>query len=150
MTNYIHPDISKQETATQPGNNNDTYEVLENEYADLLPFPDNMDSGESSGSRCPQQTALSPSGTELLPPHHVLVKCHLYDNPAKCRLWDKYQILKVAEEEAAELNHNSWLETVWLYDRVRQLETVLKENGIPLPPEEEWPFEGHSVSGTDK
>ena len=80
----------------------------------------------------------------------MLVKCHLYDTPAKCRLWDKYQNLKVVEEEASELAYNSWLETAWLYDRVRQLETVLKENGIPLPPEEDWPFEGHSDSRTDE
>lgn len=107
MTNYNQPAIPKQETTAQSCNNNDTCEVLENEYADLLPFPDGDDTGESSDSLCPRQSAASPSGTQLLPPHHVLVKCHLYDTPAKCRLWDKYQNLKVVEEEASELAYNS-------------------------------------------
>ena len=140
-----YPAEVRQDTSAQPGNH-DTYDVLADEYADLLPFSGGDDSGELSGGRFQQQNAVAPSGAKLLPPHHVLVKCHLYDNPEKCRLWDKYQNLRVAEEEAAEFTNNSWLETAWLYNRVHQLETVLKDNGITLPPEEDWPFEGHSIN----
>ena len=54
-------------------------------------------------------------------------------NNNKCVLWIDYQVAQVALLEAEELCSSNWNEINYLLDRVRLLESLLKENGINIP-----------------
>ena len=54
-------------------------------------------------------------------------------NHYRCTLWIDYQVAQVALQEAAELCTSNWNEISYLLDRVRLLESLLKENGIKIP-----------------
>ena len=54
-------------------------------------------------------------------------------NNNKCVLWIDYQVAQVALQEAEELCSSNWNEINYLLDRVKLLESLLKENGINIP-----------------
>ena len=49
-------------------------------------------------------------------------------NNNKCVLWIDYQVAQVALQEAEELCSSNWNEINYLLDRVKLLESWLKEN----------------------
>ena len=54
-------------------------------------------------------------------------------NNNKCVLWIDYQVAQVALQEAEELCSSNWNEINYLLDRVKLLESLLKENEIKIP-----------------
>ena len=54
-------------------------------------------------------------------------------NNNKCVLWIDYQVAQVALQEAEELCSSNWNEISYLLDRVKLLESLLKENEIKIP-----------------
>ena len=54
-------------------------------------------------------------------------------NYNKCALWIDYQVAQVALQEAEELCSSNWNEINYLLDRVKLLESLLKENEIKIP-----------------
>ena len=56
-----------------------------------------------------------------------------FNHNSKCALWIDYQIVQVALQEAEELCTSNWIENSYLLDRVKLLESLLKENGINVP-----------------
>ena len=54
-------------------------------------------------------------------------------NNNKCVLWIDYQVAQVALQEAEELCSSNWNEINYLLDRVKVLESLLKENEIKIP-----------------
>lgn len=54
-------------------------------------------------------------------------------NYNKCPLLIDYQVAQVALEEAKELCSSNWKEIDYLLDRVRLLESLLKNHGIDIP-----------------
>ena len=54
-------------------------------------------------------------------------------NNNKCVLWINYQVAQVALQEAEELCSSNWNEINYLLDRVKLLESLLKENEIKIP-----------------
>jgi len=56
-----------------------------------------------------------------------------FNNNNKCALWIDYQVAQVALQEAEELCSSNWNEISYLLDRVKLLESLLKENGINVP-----------------
>lgn len=61
-------------------------------------------------------------------------KC-LCDRKHNCDIWLDYQVALNSLEDAEELSHQNWLEILNLHDRVCQLETFIREQGLPLPAE---------------
>ena len=59
-------------------------------------------------------------------------KCPFHHND-NCALWIDYQVAQVALKEAEELCTSNWNEISYLLDRVRLLESLLKDNGINIP-----------------
>lgn len=55
-----------------------------------------------------------------------------FDNH-KCSILIDYQVAQIALQEAAELCSSNWKEIDYLLDRVKLLESLLKENGIIIP-----------------
>ena len=116
---------------------------------ELLPFPLMNDTTEGTDNEFRPSVNSQSHGVDSAVPCHLPARCWLREDPAKCRLLPKYQAMKKENEESDALLHNDWLELSWYWTRVQQLEAALRENGIPSPPEEEWPFEGFSYSGPD-
>lgn len=56
-----------------------------------------------------------------------------FNHNNKCALWIDYQVAQVALQEAEELCTSNWNEISYLLDRVKLLESLLKENGITIP-----------------
>lgn len=54
-------------------------------------------------------------------------------NNNKCVLWIDYQVAQVALQEAEELCSSNWNEINYLLERVKLLESLLKENEIKIP-----------------
>ncbi len=54
-------------------------------------------------------------------------------NNNKCVLWIDYQVAQVALQEAEEICSSNWNEINYLLDRVKLLESLLKENEIKIP-----------------
>ncbi|MDT4376927.1 mobility-associated LCxxNW protein [Blautia coccoides] len=52
-----------------------------------------------------------------------------------CLKWTDYEVTRFELEEADELCHGNWIEIHHLQDRVNQLEQLLKDSGIEVPPE---------------
>ena len=53
----------------------------------------------------------------------------------KCINWEDYQLTRYELEEADELCHGNWIEIQHLRDYIDQLQRLLTEHGIKLPPE---------------
>lgn len=52
-----------------------------------------------------------------------------------CLKWADYQLTRYELEEADELCHGNWIEIQRLQGRVDQLELLLRNSGIEIPPE---------------
>lgn len=52
-----------------------------------------------------------------------------------CLKWTDYEITRQELEEADELCHGNWLEIQRLRDYISQLQGVLRQHGIDVPPE---------------
>lgn len=55
------------------------------------------------------------------------------DKNHSCDIWMDYQISLHSLQEAEELSHQNWLEIQHLRDRICQLETFIRTEGLPLP-----------------
>ena len=53
----------------------------------------------------------------------------------KCIKWADYEITRKKLEEADELCHGNWIEIQHLRDYIEQLQAVLEQHGIDIPPE---------------
>ena len=53
----------------------------------------------------------------------------------KCIKWEDYQLTRHELEEADELCHGNWIEIQHLRDYIDQLQRLLTEHGIEIPPE---------------
>ena len=53
----------------------------------------------------------------------------------KCIKWEDYQLTRHELEEADELCHGNWIEIQHLRDDIEQLQRLLTEHGIEIPPE---------------
>ena len=53
----------------------------------------------------------------------------------KCIKWEDYQLTRHELEEADELYHGNWIEIQHLRDYIDQLQRLLTEHGIEIPPE---------------
>ena len=53
----------------------------------------------------------------------------------KCIKWEDYQLTCHELEEADELCHGNWIEIQHLRDYIDQLQRLLTEHGIEIPPE---------------
>ena len=53
----------------------------------------------------------------------------------KCIKWEDYQLTRHELEEADELCHGNWIEIQHLRDYIDQLQRLLIEHGIEIPPE---------------
>ena len=60
--------------------------------------------------------------------------CALSKNK-KCIKWEDYQLTRHELEEADELCHGNWIEIQHLRDYIDQLQRLLTEHGIEIPPE---------------
>ena len=52
-----------------------------------------------------------------------------------CLKWTDYELTRYELEEADELCHSNWIEIQLLQERVDQLEQLLRNSGIEIPPE---------------
>lgn len=52
-----------------------------------------------------------------------------------CLKWTDYELTRYELEEADDLCHNNWIEIQHLQDRVDQLEQLLRNSEIEIPPE---------------
>lgn len=52
-----------------------------------------------------------------------------------CLKWTDYELTRYEIEEADDLCHSNWIEIQYLQDRVDQLEQLLRNSGIEIPPE---------------
>lgn len=52
-----------------------------------------------------------------------------------CLKWTDYELTRYELEEADDLCHSNWIEIQHLQDRVDQLEQLLRNSGIEIPPE---------------
>ena len=52
-----------------------------------------------------------------------------------CLKWTDYLLTRYELEEADQLCHGNWVEIQHLQDRVDQLEQLLRNSGIEIPPE---------------
>ena len=59
-------------------------------------------------------------------------KCRCNKN-CYCEVWIDYQVALNSLQEAEELAHQNWLEIQHLYDRVSQLESFIRKQGLSLP-----------------
>ena len=53
----------------------------------------------------------------------------------RCIKWVDYQLLLAELEEADELCHGNWIEIQHQRDYIDKLQSILKEQGIAVPPE---------------
>lgn len=53
----------------------------------------------------------------------------------KCIKWEDYQLTRHELEEADELCHGNLIEIQYLRDHIDQLQRLLTEHGIEIPPE---------------
>lgn len=53
-----------------------------------------------------------------------------------CLKWADYELTRFELEEADELCHGNWIEIQRLQKPVNQLEEVLRQSGIGIPPEQ--------------
>lgn len=53
----------------------------------------------------------------------------------ECIKWQDYMLTLHELKEADELCHGNWIEIERQYQRIKQLEATLRENGIPIPEE---------------
>lgn len=51
-----------------------------------------------------------------------------------CLKWSDYELTRYELEEADELCHGNWIEIQHLQNRVNQLEQLLRDAGIEVPP----------------
>ena len=58
-----------------------------------------------------------------------------FSNNKKCIKWEDYQLTCHELEEADELYHGNWIEIQHLRDYIDQLQRLLTEHGIEIPPE---------------
>jgi hypothetical protein len=52
-----------------------------------------------------------------------------------CLKWTDYELTRYELEEADDLCHSNWIVIQYLQDRVDQLEQLLRNSGIEIPPE---------------
>lgn len=52
-----------------------------------------------------------------------------------CLKWSDYELTRYELAEADELCHGNWIEIQRLQDRVNQLEQLIRDSGIEVPPE---------------
>lgn len=52
-----------------------------------------------------------------------------------CLKFADYEVTRFELEEADELCHGNWIEIQQLQDRINQLEQLLRDSGIEIPPE---------------
>lgn len=52
-----------------------------------------------------------------------------------CLKWTDYELTRYELEEADDLCHSNWIEIQHLQDRVDQLEQLLRNSRIEIPPE---------------
>lgn len=52
-----------------------------------------------------------------------------------CLKWTDYEVTRLELEEADALCHGNWIEIQNLQDRINQLEELLRQSGIDIPPE---------------
>lgn len=52
-----------------------------------------------------------------------------------CLKWTDYELTRYELEEAEDLCHSNWIEIQHLQDRVDQLEQLLRNSRIEIPPE---------------
>lgn len=52
-----------------------------------------------------------------------------------CLKWTDYELTRHELKEADELCHGNWIEIQHLQERVEQLEQLLRDSGIEIPPE---------------
>lgn len=57
------------------------------------------------------------------------------DKKHYCDVWMDYQVSLHSLQEAEEVSHQNWLEIQHLHDRICQLETLIRADGLPLPEE---------------
>lgn len=55
------------------------------------------------------------------------------DKNHSCDIWMDYQISLHSLQEAEELSYQNWLEIQHLRDRICQLETFIRTEGLPFP-----------------
>lgn len=63
---------------------------------------------------------------------HFVINEYPFNYNSKCDLWIDYQVARATLQEAEELCTSNWNEISYLLDRVKLLESLLKENGINI------------------
>ena len=58
-----------------------------------------------------------------------------YSKDHKCIKWMDYELMRYELEEAHELCHGNWIEIQHLRSYIEQLQSLLTEHGIEIPPE---------------